>query len=267
MSAPAERMPYAAAAGATQVYEQPLTERMRTYLRLEFLYRQLRYHLDRSSPWDSRAALSALLDINAILVRGDVRSEVLKELERQLHLFDRLQDAPDVDKSRLTGLLRNLGSHRKELIALGPQYLRVMRENEFLSAVKHRSAIPGGTCEFDLPDYTHWLRMPYEQRCNAVNAWLKPLRPLCEGVAELLWLMRESGESAAAVAHNGVYQHNLGRDGSFHLLRVSLPASRQIYPEISAGHHRFTLRFMSWPDVGDRAVQVTEDLPFEIKIC
>ena len=130
MSAPAERMTRAETGGAMQAYEQPLTERMRTYLRLEFLYRQLRYHLDRPSPWDSRAALSALLDINSILTRGDVRSDVLKELERQLHVFDRLQHAPDVDAARLTGLLRNLGSHREDLIALGPQYLREIRENE-----------------------------------------------------------------------------------------------------------------------------------------
>ncbi len=267
MSARAERMARAEPAGAIQAYEQPLTERMRTYLRLEFLYRQLRFHLDRTSPWDSRAALSALLDINSILTRGDVRSDVLKELERQQQHLDRLHQAPEVDEVRLSGLLRNLASHREDLIALGPQYLRVMRENEFLSAVKHRSAIPGGTCEFDLPEYTHWLRMPYEQRCQALNAWLEPLRPLCDGVAELLWLMRESGEAARAVAQNGVYQHTLGRSGSFHLLRVSLPAEKRIYPEISAGHHRFTLRFMVWPDVADRAVQVSEDLPFEIKIC
>jgi cell division protein ZapD len=267
MSPSAERLTRPALSGAVEVYEQPLTERMRTYLRLEFLYRQLRFHLDRPSPWDSRAVLAALLDTIAILTRGDVRSDVLKELERQLQLFDRLQKAPQVDEKRLAGLLRNLRHHREELMALGPQYLRTMRENEFLNAVKHRSAIPGGTCEFDLPDYTHWLRLPYEQRCAAVDGWLKPLRPLCEGVAELLWLMRESGEAVSAVAQNGIYQHTLRRDSASHLLRVSLSATKKIYPEISASHHRFTLRFMKWPTIADRAVQVTEDVPFEIKVC
>jgi cell division protein ZapD len=267
MSSSAESLRRPALAGAVEVYEQPLTERMRTYLRLEFLYRQLRFHLDRPSPWDSRAVLSALLDMTAILTRGDVRSDVLKELERQLQVFDRLHRAPHVDEKRLASLLRNLNAHREELIALGPQYLRTMRENEFLNAVKHRSAIPGGTCEFDLPDYTHWLRLPYERRCAAVNSWLEPLRPLCDGVAELLWLMRESGDSVPAVARNGVYQHSISRDTTGHLLRVSLPAAKKIYPEISAGHHRFTLRFMTWPNLGERAVQVTEDVAFEIKIC
>jgi cell division protein ZapD len=262
-----ERLTDAATATAVEVYEQPLSERMRTYLRLEFLYRQLRFHVDRPAPWDSRAALTAMLDIIAILTRGDVRSDVLKELERQTYVYDRLQDTPQVDESRLTGLLRNLNTHRQQLIALGPQYLSAVRENEFLNAVKHRSAIPGGTCEFDLPDYTHWLRQPYERRCADINQWLASLRPLCDGVAELLWLMRESGDSTSLVATNGVYQHAMQRDASKHLLRISLPTVNGVYPEISASHHRFTLRFMNWPDVSERAVQVTGDIPFDLKIC
>ncbi|MGI9329562.1 MAG: cell division protein ZapD, partial [Gammaproteobacteria bacterium] len=136
MTSSVNRLSDAEPATGAEVYEQPLSERMRTYLRLEFLYRQLRFHLDRPAPWDSRAALTSILDIIAILTRGDVRSDVLKELERQTYVFDRLQDTPQVDESRLTGLLRNLNTHRQQLIALGPQYLRDARENEFLNAVK-----------------------------------------------------------------------------------------------------------------------------------
>ena len=39
-----------------------------------------------------------------------------------------------------------------------------LRDSEFLSAIKHRSAIPGGTCDFDLPDYSYWLNRPAELR-------------------------------------------------------------------------------------------------------
>ena len=65
-------------------YEQPLNERMRNFLRLDFLYQQAVHHHTRSDPWSTRAAVSALLEILAITQRGDVRSEVLKELERQM---------------------------------------------------------------------------------------------------------------------------------------------------------------------------------------
>ena len=73
------------------VYEQPLNERMRTFLRLEFLYTQATYHSESPSPWSSRAAVASLLEILAITARGDSRSEVLKELERQVNVLKEYQ--------------------------------------------------------------------------------------------------------------------------------------------------------------------------------
>ena len=62
------------------IYEQPLTERVRTFLRLEFLFEQCLYHVGLQSRWDSRAAIAGILEITTLLTRGDVRTEVLKEL-------------------------------------------------------------------------------------------------------------------------------------------------------------------------------------------
>jgi cell division protein ZapD len=267
MNPDAEPKPSSADQVPDMVYEQPLNERLRTFLRLEFLYRQLRYHLDQSSPWDSRATITSMLDIIAILTRGDVRSDVLKELERQLTTFDQLQNRPQVDGRRLEGILRNLRQHRQVLSQVAPQYLMLLRENEFLNAIKHRSAIPGGTCEFDLPDYTHWLRQPEARRKSDVEHWLGGLQPLCEGLAELLWLMRAGSGSSNHVATNGFFQHSLGRDTHCNMLRVLLPDDTTIYPEISASQHRFSVRFMHWSDVATRAVQVDEDVSFELQLC
>ena len=73
------------------VFEQPLNERMRTFLRLDFLYNQALYHNEMASQWGSRAAMASLIDILAITTRGDVRSDVLKELERQLATLNEFQ--------------------------------------------------------------------------------------------------------------------------------------------------------------------------------
>jgi cell division protein ZapD len=70
------------------LYEQPLNERMRNFLRLEFIYRQACHHNDDSvcwpDAWSTRAAVTALLDLLAITTRGDTRTDVLKELDRQM---------------------------------------------------------------------------------------------------------------------------------------------------------------------------------------
>ena len=48
-----------AAGSETLIFEQPLNERMRTFLRLDFLYNQALYHNEKASPWGSRAAMSS----------------------------------------------------------------------------------------------------------------------------------------------------------------------------------------------------------------
>ena len=86
---------------APVVYEQPLNERMRTFLRLEFLYGQASYHGEGTNPWSTRAAVTSLLEILAITTRSDSRSDVLKELERHVNVLRDFQSKSGVDPARL----------------------------------------------------------------------------------------------------------------------------------------------------------------------
>ena len=208
------------------VFEQPLNERMRTFLRLDFLYSQALYHNEMGSQWGSRAAVSSLIDILAVIARGDVRSDALKELERQLTTLGEFQAKPGVDQSRLKTLVANLSRLRADLMKVGIASLQPLKDSEFLSAIKHRSAIPGGTCEFDLPDYLYWLSQPNEARKQTFNQWLALLRPVCDAVAELLWLTRQFGRSRQECAGGGTFTITFDRDNPLQLLRIALPADR-----------------------------------------
>ena len=77
MSSPAANAPTIDEAAGTVTYEQPLAERMRTFLRLEFLAQQANHHSLQASTWSSRAAIGSLLEILTILGRGDIRGDVL----------------------------------------------------------------------------------------------------------------------------------------------------------------------------------------------
>ena len=50
-------------------YEQPLTERMRTFMRLEFLYQQMLFNAEQEADWATRAATTVApllpLDVDA----------------------------------------------------------------------------------------------------------------------------------------------------------------------------------------------------------
>lgn len=267
MSSTAANAPRPDQAASKITYEQPLSERMRTFLRLEFLAQQANHHSLQTSVWSSRAAVSNLLEILTILGRGDIRSEALKELERQASLLAPFSDRPGVDKARLDALLDRVARLRANLSQAGAHFVQPLKESEFLSAIKHRSAIPGGTCEFDLPDFKFWLSQPYEERARDFQGWFASIRPLCDAVGQLLWLTREGAQGQVKVARSGLYQHSLDRATPCQLLRVSLSAPASVYPEISGSQHRFTIRFLYFGGVAERASQAMEDVTFTLACC
>jgi cell division protein ZapD len=249
------------------VYEQPLNERMRTFLRLEFLYTQASYHSESPNPWSSRAAVSSLLEILAITARGDSRSEVIKELERHVNVLKEYQTKTGVDPGRLKSVMSNLVKLRNELSTIGGNYMAPLRDSEFLSAIKHRSAIPGGTCDFDLPDYSYWLNRPAEVRAAEFSGWLALIRPLCDSIAELLWLTRQNAKRKSELAIGGIYQLQFDRENPCQLVRVTLPPEIDLFPEISGSQHRCTIRFLSWLDATNRPAHVELDVPFLLTCC
>lgn len=248
-------------------YEQPLNERMRTFLRLNFLFDQSEFHARGSSIWQSRAAVTSLLDVLAILGRGDVRQEVIKELERYASDLLQFRTQSGVDRAKLDEVLDDISKILRELEATGNTIVQGLKESEFLNAVRHRSAIPGGTCEFDLPDYRHWLSLSYEKRAGDFSNWLGTVGPLRRGIQKVLWLLRESANATPQVARAGMFQHVLERGMSVQLLRVGVEPDAVVFPEISGSQHRFTVRFNTWQDVGTRPVQTTEDVKFFLACC
>lgn len=248
-------------------FEQPLTERMRTFLRVEFLYQQALFHADDRADFSTRAAVASLLEILSIVGRGDVRADVLKELDRHAEMLQQFSRRPGVDASRCRSLLDDIAALKTRMSSIGAKFAAPLKECDFLTAIKHRSSIPGGTCMFDLPDYGYWLNLPYSERSAHLNYWLDQLRPLCDSIDEVLWLVREATVPVERTAAQGLYHHHLDRNEHHHLVRVEVPRTARIFPEISAGQHRVTIRFLAWQDVDTRPKPVDQDVVFSLSLC
>ena len=64
------------------LYEYPFNESIRTMLRLEQLFDRLGQLMERESALDHHFALVTLFEIMDVASRADLKSDVLKELER-----------------------------------------------------------------------------------------------------------------------------------------------------------------------------------------
>lgn len=248
------------------IFEQPLVERIRTFLRLEFLFDQHRYHSANQGTFATRATLQTLLDILTVLSRSDLKNEILKELTDQHMALTKLASVPGVDQARLQGFLVEITQSVAELQQLTMQFAAsVLRDNDFLTSLMNRSTIAGGTCAFDLPVYHYWLSQPYESIKRNLDAWFSGVRPFERAILLYLNLLRNSVQTQPAVASAGMYVYI--PQGPCSLVRVHVPANAQVYPEISAGKHRFTVRFMAVRDVNSRGHQDAQNLSFKLQCC
>ncbi len=248
-------------------YEQPLNERIRTLLRLEFLFAQIDHACAGFSEWDSRAALAGLIEVLSLLGRNELRSELIKELERHATTINRLRGAAGTDARALATTLTELGDTIAEVHALDSRAIEDVRQMDFLAALRQRSSIPGGTCRFDLPALHHWLQREPEVRQQQLALWLEPLTAVRRAVALILRLVRAAADPAPLIAQAGFYQLLLDSAAPNQLVRVALRPDAGAFPEISGGRHRFSIRFLCQPDPARRPYQTDEDVGFQLACC
>ncbi len=247
-------------------YEQPLNERIRLFLRLDALFQQVDHTLPRDSAWDSRATLASLLDVLNIFSRSDLKTEVIMELERISAALSRLESTPGIDQKMLTQLLDEIDHLVDLLHGSQGQIGHHLRQNEFLSGIKQRSSISGGTCDFDLPSYHYWLERPMEKRQQDFQLWLAGFQDIRAAIGLILKLVRDSASSTDEIAESGFFQRTLETSAPFQLIRVTIPDGIPCFAEISGGKHRFTVRFMS-TNFQDRPTQSSQDISFILTSC
>jgi len=247
-------------------YEHPLNERMRTFLRLEHLFSQLDHFRPLHDSWSNRAAIDGLLDISCLFSRADLKTEILKELERHTGNLEKIRRQPGVDLQALGAVLDDLEQAIHQVYRLNGQIAQRLRKDEFLTTILQRSSIPGGSCNFDLPQYHYWLNQPYEVRQDQMDDWLRELTPVREAVVLLLNLVRGSTHPRQELARKGFYQKSLESSAPAQLVRVGLPQAASLFVEISGNKHRYSIRFLEAVDSG-RPLQTTHDIEFQLTNC
>ena len=248
------------------VFEHPLTEKCRTWLRLSHLFEQFDFHLPHDEEWQARAAVAALLDIANVLARADIKSELLKELDRYHQSLSRMASSPGVDTDRLKQILETLAKSCQNVRDVNGQLAQSLRGNEFLNSIVQRSSIAGGSFDFDLPQYHYWLQLPQAERIRQLNEWRQEIVSVQDAVTLLLGLIRSSAVPSEEHAPAGFFAQSLPGKLAAQLVRVSIPSDAGMFAEISGGKHRFSVRFLDCTD-WQHPAQVDGDVPFALSVC
>ncbi len=246
-------------------YEYPLSERIRTLLRLEDLFEKFAHFVSAEDPADHHVALVTLFEVLEVAGRADLKFDLVQELERQRQILLSFRNNPEISEEALSGALYEIEQSSAAMLAMQGKIGHYLRENEWLMSIKNRIGIPGGVCEFDLPSYHFWLNRDPAQRQNDLNTWAAPMLPIRAGLSIVLRLLRASGRPETQMAARGAYQLMLAGRVS-QMVRLRIRRTDPYVPEIGANKYALNIRFLT-PDTDMRPKQAEADIAFELTFC
>jgi cell division protein ZapD len=233
-------------------------------LRLEYLFARFNHFLRSDDPELHHNAIAMLFDLGDIGSRGDIKSLLLKEFERQKYTLNGLKSSQKVDQEALSQTILDIDKAALDINRSMGKPNAVITESEWLNGIRTRLNIPGGTSPIDLPSYHAWKNSPSNQRREVLEKYVAPLLPWQEACQIFLRLLRQSGEAKNVVAHQGSFQQ--APSGKvYQLMRIAVEDDL-LFSEISANKYLLSIRFMK-TDRDCKPQLVSDDVPFRLTLC
>lgn len=254
----------------TLIYEQTANERLRMFLRIEFLTQQFEHHCKASdtSYWDARAAVRTLLEFFDLIRQRNIKMDLISELDQRLTWLQMLRNAKDVDPGRLDETLQLHQDLRARAHGLHYPLHQHLSDYEVLNGLSQRIPLPGCTSEADQPLYANWLRRNPISHHAMLQEWYEPARAVTEIACTILDLMRRSSDFAPVTAQRGWYEQQLDPTRPHQMIRIRLLASSSFYPEISVTSKSFSIVFRDGGNLATlRPRQTVMNVDFDLACC
>lgn len=246
------------------VYEFPLKEKVRNYLRIEQILAQIKAGAAQSEGDSQRYFFEQLFTLLDLFDRLDLRTDIIKDLDSHEKNLVVWSQHPQIDNNALQQTLRSI-VHLRDTLKTCKKFGTALKEDKFLASIKQRFSIPGGTCNFDLPNLYFWLQQPLDERQANMRSWLDELAILDNAISIALSFLRERGKLQPLVAKGGFYQ-GVAED-KVELIRVECDVNGGYYPTLSGNKYRFALRFLWFSPSENQSSAVESDIQFAMANC
>jgi cell division protein ZapD len=246
------------------IYEYPFNETVRSLLRLEYLFGRFSVFMDSDHPEHHLTAISLIFDIGEVTSRADLKSSLLKELERQRVLLTSFRNEASINKEALESTIVEIETCLSTLNNLVGKPNLIMNESEWLSMLRTRLTIPGGTSPIDLPSFYSWQQRSAQDRRAQLMTYTPAFADWKLTCNLYLKLLRQSADFHDVQAENGSYQQMLAGK-TYQMIRVRIDQN-DLIPEISANKHMLWIRFLQ-NSITSKPQAISANTPFALTLC
>ncbi len=246
------------------VFEFPLKEKVRNYLRVEQLLLQLKTGANGENSTLQMYFFDRLFTLLDLVERLDLRTDVLKDIEIHERNLVYWSQHPNIDNTALEQALQSI-LRLKEKLKASKKFGNELKDDKFLNSIRQRFVIPGGACSFDLPNLHFWLAQPLSKRTESIQQWMNALKFIEEAIAISLSFLRERGHFSNVIAEHGFYQ-GVAEDKN-ELIRVRCDVGAGYYPTLSGNKYRYAIRFMWFEPDDHQTSSVESKVTFSLAAC
>ncbi|GGD64752.1 cell division protein ZapD [Lacimicrobium alkaliphilum] len=246
------------------VFEFPLNEKVRTYLRLEQLFKQLSQANSAQEDWQYVKFIESLFTLLDLAERVDVRNDLLKDIDLHEKNLDHWAQHPNIDMAALKQAKDNVAGLRDALKS-AKKFGSALKEEKFLMSIRQRFFIPGGACSFDLPNLHYWLRQSQQYKQQILLGWLDEFSLMKQAIELTLSFLRERGRFEQVEAEKGFYQGVA--DDKNEMIRVYCQTDQGYFPTLSGNKYRYAIRFMFFNPEEAGQVAMESMVTFRLASC
>ena len=245
------------------LYEEPVQEKIRKFIKIEFLLNKIYYFKGKEDRNDNYVALLSLCELYEILSRSDIKSELIREVENHNSYFLKIKDIPETgaDKDKLNSVLEKQNILLQLIHGVEPNYLDYLEHDILFKTILKNcfTQLQPSSVEF-------WLSRDILNRETQIDLWLEPLQFIKRAIDFILEVIRKSGKFEDRMAEKGFFIEKLDPKKNILLIRVTLTSDLYYYPQLSVGKQRLTIMFMSKDDKNN-LIPYQEDVSFILTTC
>jgi len=220
-------------------YEFPLNERVRKFLRIEEIFKNVDVQISNRNNFDDYACFNLYFHIMATASRTDLKVELIQEVEKQRSLISKkIKTKKNIF---VQNQLRKVKSGlEKSKIKTGFDF----GGDKFLHELRTRAISPSGIVITDFPELQYWLESTTQKDrkkyfINRINEY----NPIKVAIVSLMKILRDNVESNAMQSKNEAVQYKLNALLKNDLVIISLPDSSKCFPNISSNKYAVNIHF------------------------
>lgn len=225
------------------VYDFPLSQKARKYLKFENIFTRLDLTVDDQSESAVINLIRSVIDyIDLVDGSGALKIDILKDLDKiEKRLQDFSQDA-EADKDLINELLAQIKKSYQVLENFTRQRT-ILRDDPILSLIKPRFMTPCGVNCFDTPLFTFWMSLPYEEKKESINVWLNEIDAVRIPISTILYIGRLCSDFKVKIANNGFMQES---SEACDLIEIKYPKHVRAFPIVSGFQSSLNVRFLPY---------------------